>query len=96
MEIGLAFQPVAAAANPFNPTSTIRFDLPERVDLELVIYDLRGRTIASLSNGAFPAGYHQVIWNGRDRFGRSVPSGLYIARLVTPTYTKSIKMVLLK
>ena len=82
--------------NPFNPTSTIRFDLPEATNLELVIYDLRGRTIARLSKGFIPAGYHQVVWNGRDQVGRAVPSGIYIARLVTPGYTKSIKMVLLK
>ncbi|MCH7938725.1 MAG: choice-of-anchor J domain-containing protein, partial [Candidatus Marinimicrobia bacterium] len=82
--------------NPFNPGTTIRFDLPEMVDLKLVVYDLRGRSIASLSSGQMPAGYHQVRWNGRDRFGRSVPSGTYIARLITPDYTKSIKMVLLK
>jgi len=44
----------------------------------------------SLSNGAFPAGYHQVTWTGRDASGRAVPSGIPIARLVTPQYTKSI------
>ncbi|MCH8327546.1 MAG: tandem-95 repeat protein [Candidatus Marinimicrobia bacterium] len=82
--------------NPFNPTSTIRFDLPETSDLELVIYDMRGRRIAILSQGSVPAGYHQVVWNGRDRFGRNAPSGIYIARMVTPSYTKAIKMVLLK
>ena len=54
------------------------------------------RTFANLSNGAFPAGYHQVTWTGRDALGRAIPSGIYIARLVTPEYTKSIKMVLLK
>ena len=82
--------------NPFNPTSTIRFDLPEAVNLELAIYNLRGRTIVRLIDGQLPAGNHRAVWDGRDRFGRQVPSGIYIARLVTPGFTKSIKMILLK
>ncbi|MCH8950745.1 MAG: T9SS type A sorting domain-containing protein [Proteobacteria bacterium] len=82
--------------NPFNPVTLIRFDLPEATDLELVIYDLRGRSVVSLSKGWISAGYHRIIWDGRDKTGLGVPSGVYIARLVTPIYTKSIKMVLLK
>ena len=47
-------------------------------------------------NRRLEAGYHQLVWNGRDNAGRSTPSGIYIARLVTPGYHKAIKMVLLK
>ncbi len=52
--------------------------------------------VTRLVGGYLEPGYHEVMWDGRDANGRSVPSGIYIARLVTPEYTKSIKMVLLK
>ena len=42
------------------------------------------------------AGYHQVVWPGRTADGREVPTGIYIARFVTPEYTKTIKMVMMK
>ena len=82
--------------NPFNPASTIRYDLPEATHASLIIYDIGGREVIRLVDGDLGTGYHQVVWLGRNRFGRSVPSGIYIARLLTPRYTKSIKMVLLK
>ena len=82
--------------NPFNPTSTIRFDLPHASAGSLIVYDLMGREVVRLMEGAIEAGYHTRVWDGRDSFGRAMPSGIFIARLVTPEYTKSIKMVLLK
>ncbi len=82
--------------NPFNPTSTIRFDLPHASAGSLIVYDLMGREVVRLMEGAIEAGYHTRVWDGRDSFGRALPSGIFIARLVTPEYTKSIKMVLLK
>ncbi len=102
-----------AYPNPFNPATTIKFDLPHAVDISIVIYDLMGRAVTRLVDGDMTAGYHQVIWDGRTAAGREVPSGIYIARLsiipptlgvpatgspagVTPNYTKSIKMLLLK
>lgn len=82
--------------NPFNPTTTIPFELPNAANVILTVYDLLGREIAPLVDRPMLKGYQQVIWNGRDRSGNSLPSGIYIARLVTPEYSKSIKMVLLK
>ncbi len=82
--------------NPFNPSIKLPFDLPEGTPLSLVVYDIMGREIARLVDRDMTAGYHQVMWNGRDSVGREVPTGVYIARLVTPEFTKSIKMVLLK
>ena len=82
--------------NPFNPTTRLEFDLPKQVDLTLKIYDLAGRVVTTLVDKSIRPGYHRLVWNGRNYRGQQVPTGIYIARLVTPEYTKSIKMVLLK
>lgn len=62
----------------------------------LVVYDVSGREVRRLVDGLQPPGDHQIIWDGSTEHGRHIPSGIYIARLVTPEYTRSIKMVLLK
>ena len=82
--------------NPFNPTTTLRFDLPAASPVRIVIFDLFGREVARLVDRHLEAGFQRVVWGGWDARGRDVPTGIYIARLVTPAYTKSIKMVLLK
>ncbi len=82
--------------NPFNPSTTIRFDLPEAAEVSLLVYDMLGREVARLVTGQMEAGYHSVTWDGREATGRSVPTGLYIARMVTPAYSHTIKLVLLK
>jgi hypothetical protein len=82
--------------NPFNPLTTIRFDLPMATDVQLTVYDILGRNIARLAHQAMEPGYHAVVWRGLDDQGRLVPSGIYIVRLTTPSFTRSIKMVLLK
>ena len=82
--------------NPFNPTTTIRFELPKPSMVYLVIYDILGREVARLKQEQLGAGYHQVRWNGRDRAGRDLSSGLYFARLATPEYSRTIKLLLLK
>ncbi len=102
-DIPTSFALHPAYPNPFNPNTTIRFDLPEASVVVLVVHDLLGREVARLVDRYMTAGYHQVIWDGRTASGLEVPSGIYIARLlvpptagITPQYTKSIKMVLLK
>ncbi|MCH7498026.1 MAG: T9SS type A sorting domain-containing protein [Candidatus Marinimicrobia bacterium] len=83
--------------NPFNPATTLRFDLPEAaVEVRLVVYDLLGREVARLLDRRVEPGYHQVTWDGRDRNGRQLPTGVYIARLTVPGYAKSIKLLLLR
>jgi len=82
--------------NPFNPATTIRFALPQATEVRLVVYDLQGREVAKLLDGDWPAGYHHVVWDGRFANGQPAPSGMYLARLFTPGYTRSIKLVLLK
>ncbi len=61
--------------NPFNPSTTIKFDLPEISNVSLVVYDVLGRRVAELANGAREAGYHSVAWNASD-----IASGMYFAR----------------
>ena len=82
--------------NPFNPTTTIQFDLPMATDIHILVYDLLGREVVRLLNQHLEPGFHELIWNGRDRTGRELPSGMYIVLMATPEYTKSIKMLLLK
>ena len=82
--------------NPFNPSTTIPFSLPQNIRIRLIVYDIVGREIVNLVDGWREGGYHSIVWEGKSSSGSSVPSGIYIARLVTPEYSQSIKMVLLK
>ena len=82
--------------NPFNPTTTIRFELPEDTHTRIAIYDLRGREIVLLANKPFHAGYHHVVWQGRDTFGNAVPSGMYFYRMEANAFSRTRKMVFLK
>ncbi|MFC1483703.1 T9SS type A sorting domain-containing protein [Candidatus Neomarinimicrobiota bacterium] len=82
--------------NPFNPGTTIRFDLPEATEMSLVIYDMLGREVVQLVRGRLASGYRQVVWNGRTNSGHEAPTGIYFARLTTATDTRAIKMLLLK
>ena len=76
--------------NPFNPTTTIRFDLPRAAEVSLKVYDMLGREIATLERGHLKAGYYQVQWNA------NVASGIYFCRLQTEEFTDTKKMILLK
>ncbi|MBC8424532.1 hypothetical protein H8E07_10445 [bacterium] len=82
--------------NPFNPRTTLAFDLhrPGRVSLD--IHDAAGRRVARLVDEPMPVGSHVVEWNGRGDDGRAVPSGVYFARLVAETVVETRRMLLLK
>ncbi|HZM16137.1 MAG TPA: FlgD immunoglobulin-like domain containing protein, partial [Candidatus Krumholzibacteria bacterium] len=67
--------------NPFNPSTSIRFDLPEDSHVRLVVYDALGRQVVELVNGTRSAGMYQELWQGRDASGRAVPSGVYFAHI---------------
>ena len=67
--------------NPFNPSTRIHFSLQTDADIELAIFDLRGRAVARLASGTWPAGQHEVGWRGVDGDGAAVASGTYFARL---------------
>lgn len=82
--------------NPFNPSTTLQFDLQVATKVTLIIYDILGREVVRLVDRHIGLGDHQIEWNSRDAYNQSVPSGIYIAHLTTPEYSKSIKMLLLK
>lgn len=67
--------------NPFNPSTTFRFTLAREGEAELSVIDARGRLVRVLVSGMYPAGAHDIQWDGRDSRGRSVPSGVYFYRL---------------
>ncbi len=77
--------------NPFNPYTSIRYQLPEYSEVELAVYDLNGKKIATLVSGNQEAGQHRVEWQAND-----MPSGVYIYRLSTDKQTQSRKMILLR
>jgi hypothetical protein len=82
--------------NPFNPGTTLGFDLCRTTNVNLVVYDLVGREVISLVNRRMEVGNYEVFWNGNYANGSLIPTGVYIARLTTPEYSHSIKMVLMK
>ena len=88
--------------NPFNPTTTIHFALPPEVSREggrrvrLEVYNLRGALVRTLLDDLLPQGYHSVIWDGNNRLGRALPSGVYFYRLRAGNQVLTRKMILLK
>jgi titin len=82
--------------NPFNPTTIIRYDLPKTVKVSLNIYNILGQEVHTLVNEKQPAGEKSVVWDGRDRLGREVSSGIYIYKIQAGNYVKCRKMVLIR
>jgi hypothetical protein len=82
--------------NPFNPVTTIRFDLPEASAVRLEIIDVGGRRVTTLIEGELGAGSHAVEWRGLDAAGRRVTSGVYLYRLTATGAGQMRKMLLLQ
>lgn len=86
-----------AYPNPFNPSTKIQFAIPQNEKVRLEVFDIRGRLVASLIDSEnMDAGTYESQWNGKNNRGESVASGIYLARLTTGNYMKSIKMNLVK
>ena len=92
----LDLQLVGAYPNPFNPNTTIQYNLPRRGLVELGIYDLKGRLVRSLLHEVKDAGGHEVIWDGRGNDGSNVPSGVYFCLAEQNRDLSALKLVLLK
>jgi len=80
--------------NPFNPSTTVRFDVERPSFTTVRIHDVRGRLVRSLVDGLMTAGTHTTIWNGRDDRGRAVASGVYVLHLAAGDYRASRRIVL--
>jgi hypothetical protein len=85
-----------AHPNPFNPKTTIRYQLPHTSDIRLIVYNELGQKVSTLVNSRIEAGYHKVIWHGRNDLGLQMPSGVYFYRLEAGNYVETRKMVLMR
>ena len=84
------------APNPFNPTTTITFDIAHPSPVRLRIYDVAGRLVRVLVDRDLGRAQHDVGWDGRDDGGRPVASGVYFYRIIVGDFVETRKMVLLK
>jgi len=82
--------------NPFNPTTTLRFDLPELSDMTLTIYNMLGQKVRTFDYQNTSAGYHSVTWDATNDLGQQVGAGVYLYQLQAKDFVKTRKMVLLK
>ena len=82
--------------NPFNPMTIIDFALPNPARVKLTVYNVLGQQVRLLADGEFPAGAHEVTWNGSDDSGQPVSSGVYLYRLSAGGKALTRKMVLMK
>ncbi len=76
--------------NPFNPETTLRFEVPESAYVKLVVYDVLGRQVRVLVDGTREAGTHEVVFEAS-----GLPSGTYLVRLVTPagSFVKTMQLM---
>lgn len=82
--------------NPFNPSTTIHYTLPEESEVEIIIYDLVGKKVAIIMKSTQPSGTHSLQWNGTDQQGNLVPAGIYFYQLRAGDFVQTKKMVLMK
>jgi hypothetical protein len=82
--------------NPFNPSTTISFFIPDRMSVTLDIFDVKGSRVKTLINEIKPAGRYKAQWNGRNTHGNSVSSGVYYYRLATGKKVITKKLVLMR
>ena len=82
--------------NPFNPRTTIKYDLPESGPVRLSVFDLAGRLIRTLVDDSVTQGRREAVWDGRDSSGREVGSGSYLARLEFGGNVEVIRMGLVR
>ena len=82
--------------NPFNPTTSLDLSLPSSGLVNAVVYNVMGQKVRELVNSQLPAGYYTLTWDGLNEDGQAVTSGVYFLRVKTGTFSRSVKMLLLK
>jgi hypothetical protein len=82
--------------NPFNPATTISFELTSRQNVSVRVYDIRGSLVRELDNRSFPAGLTQISWDGRDQQGRPIATGIYLIHVKSAAFDMTRKAVMIK
>lgn len=82
--------------NPFNPETIIEYSLPKGSSVEIVVYNILGQKVRTLLEEYQRAGWHRVLWDGRDNKDKEVSSGIYLYRIKTSEFSQTKKMVLLR
>ena len=85
-----------AYPNPFNPVTTLRYDLPEDAPVNITIYDMMGRQVKTLINNQQSAGSKLIRWSATNQSGRPVSAGLYLYRIQAGKFNQTRKVILLK
>ena len=88
-----------AYPNPFNPSTTIEYAIPDartHGKVSIQIYDITGRLVSKLVDGQKAAGWHSVVWNGKNTFGTVVPAGMYLVRVSAGNELKLTKVMLVR
>ena len=85
-----------AYPNPFNPSTTLSYELLEQAYVNIIIYDLLGRQVKSLINQTQDAGFKSVIWNATNDYGKPLSAGVYLYQIRAGEFVQTKKMVLLK
>ena len=70
-----------AHPNPFNNSVSISFEMPNSKNVNLTIFDMKGRLVRQLSLGVLGIGSHKVLWDGKNDLGNELPSGIYMMAL---------------
>ena len=82
--------------NPFNPRTTIQYDLPISGNVRVIIYNVAGQEVKRLVNSAQEAGYHSIVWNGTNLSGGKAAAGIYFYQIQAGEFVRTKKMLLLK
>ena len=82
--------------NPFNPVTSLRYDLPEDAMVNITIYDMMGRVVSNLVNNQQYGGYKSVKWNATNNQGEPVSAGVYLYKIQAGDFVDTRKMILLK
>ena len=82
--------------NPFNPKTQIRFNLPQRNDVNIIIYNMLGQKVKVFSMINTPAGTHSITWNAANQNGQPLSAGVYLYQMISKDFVQTRKMVLLK
>ena len=91
----LASLPTQNFPNPFNPSTTIPFELRQPAHVSLEVFDILGQRVRALSDEIHSSGRHEIVWNGTDDSGRAVASGIYIYRLVVDGVPLAVRRMIL-